>query len=92
MNLIIFDFEVFRYNTLLGYGIVNTEKGTCDYKQTWDLDEMRLLYRKYNENSIWIGWNSNHYDDLIFEAIMKDQVSPFVKSKELIGSRHKPYC
>lgn len=92
MNLIIFDFEVFRYNTLLGYGLVDVEKGTCDYKQTWDLDEMRMLYRKYNENSIWIGWNNNHYDDLIFEAIMKDQVSPFVKSKELIGSRRKPYC
>lgn len=92
MNLIIFDFEVFRYDTLLGYGIINLKDGSCDYKQTWSLDEMRELYDTYGQNSIWIGWNSNHYDDLIYEAIVKNQVSPFVKSKELINSKYKPYA
>lgn len=92
MNLIIFDFEVFRYDTLLGYGIVNTKDGSCEYKQTWSLDEMRELYNTYGNNSIWIGWNSNRYDDLIFEAIVKNTTSPFVKSKELIGSKYKPFA
>ena len=92
MNLAIFDFEVFRYDTLLGYGFVNIETGTCDFKQTWDLDEIRKLYLEYGQNTIWIGWNSNHYDDLIYEAIIQNSVSPYVKSKELIGSRYKPYC
>lgn len=92
MNLIIFDFEVFRYDTLLGYGFVDCEKGTCGYKQTWDLNEIRKMYNDYAQNSIWIGWNSNHYDDLIFEAIVEGKISPFVRSKELIGSRYKPYC
>lgn len=92
MNIAIFDFEVFRYDTLLGYGFVDLKTGTCAYKQTWDLNEMRELYNTYGADTIWVGWNSNHYDDLIFEAIVKNQVSPFVKSKELIGQKWKPFC
>lgn len=92
MNIAIFDFEVFRYDTLLGYGFVDLKTGKCAYKQTWDLNEMRELYNTYVADTIWVGWNSNHYDDLIFEAIVKNQVSPFVKSKELIGQKWKPFC
>lgn len=92
MNIAIFDFEVFRYDTLLGYGFVDLKTGRCAYKQTWDLNEMRELYNTYGADTIWVGWNSNHYDDLIFEAIVKNQVSPFVKSKELIGQKWKPFC
>lgn len=92
MNIAIFDFEVFRYDTLLGYGFVDLKTGECAYKQTWDLNEMRELYNTYGADTIWVGWNSNHYDDLIFEAIVKNQVSPFVKSKELIGQKWKPFC
>lgn len=92
MNIAIFDFEVFRYDTLLGYGFVDLKTGKCAYKQTWDLNEMRELYNTYGADTIWVGWNSNHYDDLIFEAIVKNQVSPFVKSKELIGQKWKPFC
>lgn len=92
MNIAIFDFEVFRYDTLLGYGFVDLKTGKCAYKQTWDLNEMRELYNTYAADTIWVGWNSNHYDDLIFEAIVKNQVSPFVKSKELIGQKWKPFC
>lgn len=92
MNIAIFDFEVFRYDTLLGYGFVDLKTGKCAYKQTWDLNEMRELYNTYGADTIWVGWNSNHYDDLIFEAIVKNQVSPFVKSKELIGQKWKLFC
>lgn len=92
MNIAIFDFEVFRYDTLLGYGFVDLKTGKCVYKQTWNLNEMRELYNTYGADTIWVGWNSNHYDDLIFEAIVKNQVSPFVKSKELIGQKWKPFC
>lgn len=92
MNIAIFDFEVFRYDTLLGYGFVDLKTGKCAYKQTWDLNEMRELYNTHGADTIWVGWNSNHYDDLIFEAIVKNQVSPFVKSKELIGQKWKPFC
>lgn len=92
MNIAIFDFEVFRYDTLLGYGFVDLKTGECAFKQTWNLDEMRELYNTYGADTIWVGWNSNHYDDLIFEAIVKNQVSPFVKSKELIVQKWKPFC
>lgn len=92
MNIAIFDFEVFRYDTLLGYGFVDLKTGNIDFKQTWDLDEMRELYNTYAADTIWVGWNSNHYDDLIYEVIVKNTMSPFVKSKELIGKKWKPFC
>lgn len=92
MNIAIFDFEVFRYDTLLGYGFVDLKTGNIDFKQTWSLDEMRELYNTYAANTIWVGWNSNHYDDLIYEVIVKNTMSPFVKSKELIGKKWKPFC
>lgn len=92
MNIAIFDFEVFRYDTLLGYGFVDLKTGNIDFKQTWSLDEMRELYNTYAADTIWVGWNSNHYDDLIYEVIVKNTMSPFVKSKELIGKKWKPFC
>lgn len=92
MNIAIFDFEVFRYDTLLGYGFIDLKTGNIDFKQTWDLDEMRELYNTYAADTIWVGWNSNHYDDLIYEVIVKNTMSPFVKSKELIGKKWKPFC
>lgn len=92
MNLIIYDFEVFRFDTLLGYGIVNQQDGTCQWYQTWNLEEMREIYNRYADDSIWIGWNNNFYDDVIFETIIRNKVSPYVKSKELINSKYRQHC
>lgn len=92
MRLCIFDFEVFRYDTLLGYGFVDLEKNSCDFKQTWDLEEMRRLYSESVNDTIWIGWNNNHYDDLIYETAVENKMAPFVKSKEIIGSKYNRFC
>lgn len=87
MNIYIFDFEVFRLDTLLGYGIVNLETGECEYHQTWDLDEMRRLYDECHEDTIWVGWNNMEYDDLIYETIVRDTGSPYLKSHEIIKEK-----
>ncbi len=91
MKLLIYDFEVFRYNTLLGLLEVDLENDSYTAIQTWNLDEIKDIYSKYKDSAIWIGWNNNHYDDLILEAIIKNE-NPFVKSKELIEKKYKPYC
>ena len=65
MKIIIFDFEVFKYDTLLGALILDDNK--LEYFQTWDLDEIKKFYID-NQTSIWIGWNITKYDNLILEA------------------------
>ena len=81
-NLIIFDFEVFKYDTLLGADVITPDNKRSRY-QLWDLDEIRQFYED-NKESIWIGWNVRGYDSQILEAIVCKK-DPFVRSKEIIN-------
>ena len=91
MNILIYDYEVFKYDTLLGFRNLNLEDGSYTETQTWDLNEIRQYYEQYKDDSIWVGWNSNFYDDLITEAIVKHE-SPYRKSKQLIEEKYRRYC
>ena len=84
-NIIIYDFEVFKYDTLLGAIIINDDE--CFILQTWDLDEIRNFYKK-NINSIWIGHNNSGYDNFILESIIKKK-NPYNTSQELIHSTNR---
>lgn len=84
-NIIIYDFEVFKYDTLLGAIIINDDKYSI--LQTWDLDEIRNFY-KDNIKSIWIGHNNSSYDNFILEAIIKKK-NPYIISQELIHSTNR---
>ena len=44
-NIIIYDFEVFKYNTLLGAIIIND--GEINLFQSWDLDEIKNFYKEH---------------------------------------------
>ena len=85
-KIIIYDFEIFKYDSLLG-AMVLEKDGPVIY-QTWDEREIRFFYQKH-QNDVWIGWNSFGYDDLILEAIVEGK-NAFKKSKEIITSRFKP--
>ena len=91
MNLFIYDYEVFRYDTLLGALKLDLENDSYEVIQTWDIHKQQELYCRYVDNSIWIGWNSNHYDDLIFEGVVNND-NPYRISKSLIGKQYRPYC
>ena len=78
MKILVFDFEVFKYDTLLGVYDVN--EGV--YMQTWDLDEIREYY-ECNKDAIWIGHNNSHYDNFILQAIVFG-IDPYKVSKEII--------
>lgn len=43
-NIIIFDFEVFKYDTLLGAIVLRDDNS--EIFQTWNLAEMRKFYEK----------------------------------------------
>lgn len=82
-NIIIYDFEVFKNNTLLGAIVLcnNEEK----LVQLWDLNEIINFYNNYSTD-IWIGWNSSEYDTYIMQAIIMKQ-DPYLISKKLIKDK-----
>lgn len=90
MKIIIFDFEVFKYDTLLGCKIISPEE--VNIFQTWDLNEIRDFYNE-NLNSIWIGWNNESYDNLILQAIIKGENEKKVKkiSDDMILKKRRGY-
>lgn len=87
MKIIIYDFEVFQYDTLLGAIIIDNEKYTL--YQTWDLDCIRKFYEEH-QNDVWIGWYNYKYDDYILNAIINKQ-NPYLTSCNLIKTKTKQY-
>lgn len=68
MKIIIFDFEVFKHDVLLGAYILKEDNK--ELFQSWDLEEIREFYND-NKDAIWVGWNNEHYDNLILQAIVR---------------------
>jgi len=66
MNIIIFDFEVFKFDTLLGALIINENNTTTIY-QTWSIEEIKKFYFEHIDD-IWVGWNNENYDNFILQA------------------------
>ena len=90
MKIIIFDFEVFKYDVLLGAHIFNDKD--IEVKQTWDLDEIRQFYEEHIED-IWVGHNNSRYDNLILQAIVQGMNETQVKaySNKIIDMKYKPW-
>lgn len=86
-NIIVFDFEVFKFDTLLGAKIVS-DKGIETY-QTWSLDEIRDFYEQQKQ-SIWVGHNVGGYDNFILQTIVNNG-NPFVTSKNIINGDRRYY-
>lgn len=80
MRLIIYDFEVFKFDTLFGAFIL--DDGDLEYFKTWNLEEIKEFYAQ-NTESIWIGHNIEHYDNHILEAIIRGK-DPKKTSDEII--------
>lgn len=81
-RIIIYDFEVFKYDTLLGTIILDNQEQK--YYQTWDLDEIKSFYSE-NTSALWVGHNNRYYDNLILEAIVRNK-NPYEVSKFLISN------
>lgn len=90
MNIIIFDFEVFKYDTLLGVHILNDDNITT--KQTWNFKEICAFYEEHI-NDIWVGHNISRYDNLILQAIVRGMNEEQVKeySNKIIDMKYKPW-
>lgn len=64
--IIVFDFEVFAHDTLLGAIII--EKDNIWSLQTWDLTQITRFYEKHKDD-FWVGHNNSGYDNFILEAV-----------------------
>lgn len=67
-NIIIFDFEVYKFNTLLG-ALILANDGNVAAFQSWNLSEIKEFYRAHIDD-IWVGHNNKHYDNFILQAIV----------------------
>ena len=88
MNIIIFDFEVFKKDTLLGAYILNNNQK--ELFQSWNLQEIKNFYLDHKDNSIWIGHNNESYDNIILQAIIKGD-DPKKVNDEIIDESKRHY-
>lgn len=89
-KIIVFDFEVFAHDTLLGVHEL-TSSGQ-KIIQTWNLDEIRKYYKE-NQDMIWVGHNCQAYDNFILQAIVNggNEEQVYAISKSIIETHETPY-
>ena len=84
--MLIYDFETFKHDTLLG--VLNEETG--EIIQTWDIPEIKKLANKQLSN-IWIGYNCEHYDKILLHGIWSGKLNTpdkvFACSNSVIGAQ-----
>jgi len=85
MKVIVFDFEVFRYNTLLGAYIVGEDR----YIQLWNAAKIKEFYYD-NYREIWVGHNNTDYDNHILEAIVSGK-DPYEVSQNIVNNKKRYY-
>lgn len=88
MSIIIHDFEVFKYDVLLGVIVVN-ETGE-KLIQFWGEKNILEFYNSHTHD-LWVGHNNLEYDELILEAIVNGK-DAYKTSKSIIGSKFRQRC
>lgn len=81
MTLILYDFEVFKYDWLVVlYDVATNEKVVI----VNDKRKMESFYRDHKKD-IWIGYNSRQYDQFILKGILAG-FNPYEISKHIIAN------
>ena len=84
--MLIYDFETFKHDTLLG--VLNEETG--EVIQTWSIPEIKTLANKQLSN-IWIGYNCEHYDKILLHGIWSGKLTTpdkvYACSNSVIGAQ-----
>lgn len=79
-QIIIFEFKVFRYDTLFGAIVIYDNKAY--YYQTWQTDDIKRFYEA-NKDTMWIGHNNEECDNIILQAVLKNNPDIYSLSKSL---------
>ena len=70
MAIHMYDFEVFKHDTLLG--TLNTDTG--EVKQIWNIPRIRELAEEQIKD-IWVGYNCEHYDKILLHGIYSGKLT-----------------
>ena len=68
--MLIYDYEVFKHDTLLG--VLNEETG--EVIQVWDVPKIKDLVED-GLNNIWVGYNCEHYDKILSHGILSGKLT-----------------
>lgn len=86
MNLIFYDFEVYKYDWLVVLINYKTRERTVIINNPTELKEFYYVHK----NDIFIGYNSRGYDQFIWQAIMFD-IDPYYVSEQIVVYNKKGY-
>ena len=83
-KIIIFDFEVFSHDTLLG--AIITSQDSIDVVQTWNLQQIKNFYKSHVDD-YWVAHNNESYDNFILEGVVNGMNEEEIKalSDRIIG-------
>lgn len=86
MKVIVFDFEVFKYDTLLGAYMDGK------YIQTWNLAKIKEFYEEH-KCDIWVGHNNTEYDNYILQSVVqnKNSLEIFEISQNIVTKSKRYY-
>lgn len=87
MATILYDAEVFRYNWMFGFKIIETR----EVIQIWDDFSAIRKFIDDHKDDFFIGFNSVYYDDIILETVLK-KVNPFDISCRLVDDHEQMYA
>lgn len=79
-KFIFFDFEVFKYNWLVVF------KENDEFKVIVDNVEELKSYIEENKKSIFVGFNNQHYDNIILAGLLTGK-DPYKLSKEIMEGK-----
>jgi hypothetical protein len=80
--MIFFDAEVFRFDWLFVFMDAETRETTVIVNEP---EKLKQLYEQHKTN-VWVGFNSRHYDQYIFKAILCD-FDPYEVSQWIIANK-----
>lgn len=84
--MIIYDFEVFKYNWLICWLDTVTKK----HYKIWDSKELLEKFYNHYKNTIMIGYNSRNYDQYILKGILAG-FNPYEISKWIVVDDRRGY-
>jgi len=85
-RILFYDFEVFKHDWLVVIADLETSKKVAVIN---DVDKLKRIYEKHNE-SIWVGYNSRHYDQFIMKAILSG-LDPWHVNDQIINNDKPGY-
>lgn len=88
MKIVVFDYEVFKSNSLLGCLVYDEENNTEELFQSWDIEEMKEFFNSHRKD-IWVGWNNSGYDNYLIQAMFRGD-DLFEVSNQIIEQRKTP--